>query len=326
MVNRLAILYDKQEILNVSFREFFEIVKMGYYYNDSNIILVYKIPIVHSNTYDLFKLSLAPNHDNQILIPSYPFVAIHEKGLLYIEAECPKLQNWYLCEDALSHHHTDQSKCILDLIVHQQLHESCRFTSLILTTAAAEQLDDKHFIISFPNSTKVRLTCSQDQYRMLQGSYLTTIPKGCSLHTSTFTANNIYDRVKGKVLRILNIPDTNIRNSVHIMTIKLNSINLESLHSSNAEISLQEPVTLKPLEYDALYHTTIPVYSLIFGAALLIIIAVVVRRLKPKPAKTNEMVEGSNEIQLQDIAETEPKEIQRDPKNLSALFSTAVFK
>lgn len=66
---------------------------------------------------------------------------------------------------------------------------------------------------------------------MLQGSYLTIIPRGCSVRTSGFIISNHQDQIKGKVLKILDIPLNEAKlQGVPMRTIKLSSIDLRSLH------------------------------------------------------------------------------------------------
>lgn len=96
--------------------------------------------------------------------------------------------------------------------------------------------------------------------------------------------------------------------------LKLNSIDLSHLHSTNIRIASQQPVTLESSKLDTLYHTTIPVYLLI-GASVLIISIVLIRR-KCMPSKN---------INQREDETTRTQEVQdspRDSMSLSALFST----
>lgn len=68
-----------------------------------------------------------------------------------------------------------------------------------------EHRDEKHYIVSFPNQTKVKTSCGQEQYRILYGSYLTTIPLNCYMKTQEFTISNTDDRIKGHPLKIIQL-------------------------------------------------------------------------------------------------------------------------
>lgn len=327
MKKRLDILYQPDQILDISFREYFDIIKIGYYYKDNEIILIFKFPIVRPTNYILYKLCLVPNRDGKILTPIYPFVAMHEKGLLYIETECPKFSHGHLCEDNISYHHFEQSDCILSLILKQKILESCKFASVTLSSEAMEQLDDQQYVMSFPNETKVRLICFQDQYRMLHGSYFITIPKGCTLHAPAFSATNQHDQIRGNILKIVDIACMKEHYSKpQVKTIKLNSIDLESLHSSNSKIALQEPVNVNTNEVEVLYHTTIPMYVILFGASGLAVTILMLR------CRRNRDKNGSRNVSKEVVPECSTEMTDRacgesrDPCSLSALFSTNVSK
>lgn len=329
MIDRLNKLYRKEEILEIHFRDYFDIVKPGYYYKNNNIVLVYQIPIVYPETYNLFKLSLAPNGDNKILLPSFPYVAIHDKGFMYIEAECPKANQWYLCEDKPNHQFGEHPDCIQRLISKQLIDESCQFTPVSLSTEAMEELDDKHYIVSFPGPTKVHLSCSQSQYRMMKGSYLLTVPRGCVMKTSKFTITNSHDRIRGHVLKITDLPIIKEDHyNTSSRTLKLNSIDLNNLHSSYTKITQQEPVPLTTWHTDSLYHTTIPTYVILFSATTLAITLAYRRYLKKNKDNRNPVPETNSkgeDSRQDDYAEIQEKKDKIQPRG-SALFSTKVSK
>lgn len=324
MKSRLEELYEHDQLLDVSFREYVDIIKLGYYYSNKSLVLVFKIPIVTPKTYTLYKLSPAPNKDNNVLIPTKPFIAIHDKDFMYIEAECPKYSIWYLCEDKLNHHYAAQDDCIHHLILTQLLAQSCQSTKIIMKTGALEQLDDKNYIISLPIPTKIRLSCTEKQYNTIQGSYLTTVPKGCSLQTTDFTITNVDDRIRGRVLKIMNLPHDKLKAiETRKRAITLNSIDLQTLRASNSEISLQTPISNNDYQNDIIYHTTIPVYAILLSASALSIGLLLRFYIKKNTSK-----------QLTPRNEPEPgiyAEIQEDKKthkspDISALFSRHPIK
>lgn len=269
MLNRLKIIYSKEEVLDLTIREYYDTITLGSFYSSDKIVIVFNVPVVLPKSYILYKLSIAPNINNLALIPSYPFIAIHENDLLYMEAECPKFNEWYLCEDKLTYPRQQQPDCIQQLIASQSINEACKLTSIILTKEAMEKLDDKHYVVSFPQPTKVQTSCGLHQHRVLQGSYLAVIPKNCFLQTPEFTIENSKDEIKGQAIRIIDLPKFDLIEHSQESHIKLNSINLENLHSSNSKITLQPQVTIAKSIPDSLYHTTIPMYGLLLSACAL---------------------------------------------------------
>lgn len=296
MLNKLNILYNEGQILKLGFREYFDIVKLGYYYNDKNLVIVFKLPITYPTTYDLYKLSIIPNKDFKALIPPQPYIAIHDKDFMYIEAECPKLSLFYLCEDKSNNHYRIPTDCIHDLITTQKVDESCQFTSITMKSEAVEQLDDRHYTVCLPRPTEVRLSCTQDQYSIIKGSYLAIIPKGCSLQTKEFTIINSDDRIKGQALKIGNLP-TFSEDQYHLENrmIQLKSTNLQSLHASNTELSLETPIKLNEAPINSMYHTTIPLYILFLAITLLGCAYAVRCYLSSKLSRNNDEKEVTNE-------------------------------
>lgn len=164
MKSRLHEIYEENQILDVPFTEYLNIIKLGYYYSNKSLVLVFKIPIVFPKTHILYKLSPTPNKDNNVLILTQLYIAIYDKDFIYIETECQKYSLWYLCDDKLNHHYAVQGYCIHHLILSQLLIQSCQSTKVIMKVGALKQLDDRNYLISLPTPTKVRLSCAENQY------------------------------------------------------------------------------------------------------------------------------------------------------------------
>lgn len=65
MKRKLREIYEGNQVLDVGFREYLDIMKLGYYYSSKSLVLVFKIPIVIPKTYTIIKLSHAANKDNK---------------------------------------------------------------------------------------------------------------------------------------------------------------------------------------------------------------------------------------------------------------------
>lgn len=292
MLGKLRILYANDEILDVEIRHFYEIIKLGYFYSNKQIVVVIKVPIVVSSTYDLYKLSLVPNRNHETLIPPSPFVALSSSDSRYIETECPKVNSIYLCESTANLQIQSKPDCIQHLIVHQELQPSCKLTPVALTTEALETLDDKHYTLSFPVPTKVKMSCGQEQYRTLRGSYLAIIPLNCNLRTPAFTISNTDDHIKGHVVKIIEMPLYNETKPENYPKLILNSPNLQKLHTLSNEIATQLPVHLDDVTDPVIYHTTIPMYLALSGTCALIA-TLIYRRLRIRKA-SREITESFN--------------------------------
>lgn len=327
MLDRLRKIYAKEEVLDIELREYYDIMKIGYFYVGNKIILVFKVPLILPVTYNFYKLSIIPNKNHLALIPAQPFIAIHGIDFLYIEAECPKTNSWYLCEDKNNHkalHHPD---CVHKIITKQELHPTCELTPVILTRAALEQLDDRHYTISFPVPTKIKTHCGQEQYKTVQGSFLAIIPYNCYLSAPEFTITNSHDYIKGRALKIMELPHLQNQPKNEIPSIKLNSINLENLHDINTKISLQSLMKLDTVADSSLYHTTIPIYAIVTSAILLGIVLLCRRVLRKKhlhKIESNSPATTSQEIYAKISVEEklDPKLIKVDHDAITATISS----
>lgn len=268
ILNKLTSLYSREEIVDIDIREYYNIIKLGSYYTRNNIVIVYKFPIFLPQTYDLYKLSIIPNKYHEVLIPSSPFLATFQKDSKNIEAECPKTNKWFICEEKRSLQSHFSQDCIHELINTQKKSSKCKPVAITLDQPAYEELDDRHYTISFPVPTKVHLSCGQDLYKEVQGSYLLTIPQDCYIETPQITIANKKNRLKGHVLKIMDLPVEDVDNQPPVPTLKLNSINLDHLHAANMKIMQQQPHIPATNDY-GIYHTTIPMYIALTGACAL---------------------------------------------------------
>lgn len=270
MINKLNLIYPKGHILELDLRQYYDVIKPGYYFSGKRIVITLKFPIVSPTEYDLFRLAIVPNKNNQSILPPYPLIASNRQAFMYIETECPKYNTRFLCEEKFNHQVQVRADCIQNLIVNQSLDATCEMTTIKLSKGAVDQLDERHYAISFPQPTKIHFSCGHESYDTVRGSYLATIPVSCSLNTEEFTISNNYDRIEGQPLNIMkismNFEGTTTSPMPHL---KLNSINLRNLHDYQDNVMLQPPVQLDYVAPDTLYHTTIPIYSILLVAAIL---------------------------------------------------------
>lgn len=269
MIVRLRNIYNNNEILDADLRDYYSIIKPGSYFIGKRIVIIFKFPVISPINYELYRLSIVPNKLQQTFIPPYPFLATDGKSFLYMEAECPKFGRYLLCEETINHQPRGQPDCVQSIIIRQSLDESCSPTRISFTKEAMEQLDDRHYTLILPKSTKVELRCGRQEYVSLHGSYLVTVPHECSLRTDILTIVNTNDEIKGQPLKIIEVShDYNPIDSARIPHLTLNTINLKSLHHLEDRIIIQNPMKLDPVDL-TVYHTTIPLYIIIAGAIIL---------------------------------------------------------
>ncbi|KAI5645928.1 hypothetical protein NE865_02198 [Phthorimaea operculella] len=245
---------------------------------------------------------------------------------MYIEAECPRSRSWFLCDGTLKHREGGQDDCIQHLITEQKLVSTYSPTSVTLNKEALEQLDERHYTLSFPKPTSVQISCNQEQYKTLQGSYLATIPQNCFIRTPEFTVMNLHNQIKGQVVKIANLPPLKVNSSQHQPFITLHSTNLENLHAMNTKITLQPQVKLDQVDNLSLYHTTIPIYVIILCTAAATI-GITYRRLRTRQRKSIKPVDEPEPTYAKissPLQQTNPSEIRVDTSKLPATFSKSL--
>lgn len=266
IIGKLHEIYSKDQILDLDLRDYYNFINIGSYFSKNNFVIVLKVPILYQGSFDLYKLCPLPNKNGRILIPPYPIIATNSLEYVYMEAECPKAGDWYICEQKLSHQIRTEEDCIHKIIHAQEIDGTCKTTPISLTKEALLELDDQHYAITFPNSTKVQTTCQQEQYVILKGSYIATIPQHCSIKTPQFTVVNINNKVRGQPLKIMSISlEASKQQSSSIL--KMNSINLKNLEAIEQQLSIEKQVEIDEIQSSSLYHTTIPLYLIIILAA-----------------------------------------------------------
>jgi hypothetical protein len=328
MLLKLKLLYSGNEVIDIDLRNYYEILKSGSFYVEDRLIIIFKVPIAFPKNYTLYKLSLVPNIHHQICLPTLPFIAIQRTDSMYIEAECPKLSKWYLCEDKLQYRIRDEQDCVHHLIVQQQVSTSCKFTTVNLTRAALEKLDDQNYVITLPSPTKVHISCGQEEVKTLQGSYQVSMPINCILKTPEFTISNSQNHLKGHTIKIAELPIEDTTKEKPHPVLRLNSINLEHLHEANTKLSLQHPIELENLHEDiGLYHTTIPMYSILLVICIVSVIWITYRLIRRKSyqkrsVKTeNQILSDGNYSEIENTKEVSPKQVTVIRSSIPPTFS-----
>lgn len=290
MIDKLKSIYGKDSILDLEIREYYNIIQPASYYANKQIVFIFRFPIISRDNFLLYRLAVVPNKKSQALIPSSPFIATNENSFLYIEAECPKHSSWYLCQTELNHQIRTNSDCIHQLIINQILEESCHLTTVNLLRGSMEKLDDMHYIISFPENQKIQISCNKQEFTSLKGSYLVTIPLGCQIISEEFTLINDNNEVRGQPLKLIKISDE----IAHLdTTINISSINIHGLHRLNDKIMIQSPLQIEHEKDTTVYHTTIPIYAILFSAGALIIL-LQYKKYKKTTVKNKEILENGD--------------------------------
>jgi hypothetical protein len=318
MLGKLRIIYNKDQILDLDNREYYDVIRPASYYNGNQLVFAFRFPIVSPYSYTLYRLAIVPNKNKEIIVPPYPFLAITRDFHVYIEAECPKIRKQYICERNPNHHTRTHPDCICSIIRDRAFDVPCKKITANLMKPAMERLDDRHYTAVFPQSTQVRLTCERDEYNTLTGSFLITIPRKCILRTDDFSIANIHNQIMGQPLKITNISSNLEEAHITPIQIAIQSVNLTKLHHLRDKLDEQHPY--QEMHLSTLYHTTIPFYGTIILCILTMVAIALYRRNKNQVniLKKEEIMNHQHSY--------EDPETSRDEKNIPATFSLKILK
>lgn len=320
IIRNLESIYRKDQLLDLELREYYDIIKTGSYFKGKQIVIAFKIPIISSFAYQLYQLCTIPNRNGQVLIPPYPLIATNGDSHVYIEAECPKVSNRYLCEEKLNSLIRTEPDCITRLLRDQVADNTCTSTVITLAKEAMEKLDDRHYAVIFPHPTRVKLTCGRDEYTTLNGSYLATIPHNCMLRANEFTIVNSNDKLKGRPMKILQPLLNYSKTTSSQPPLKILSIDLKGLHDLQHRVEVQPAVI--PEEIHAVYHTTIPMYVILLISLVLYIAHWSRRYLRHRSERHEKQPTAKFHVRKLEAASTSD-EFQED---LPATFSMKILK
>lgn len=273
MINTVTKIYSSNEILDIDIRHYYDVISIGSYFTDKKIVVILKFPITHNQSYELYRLCPAPNKKLSVIIPPYPYLATDSQAFVYMEAECPKIDHWYLCEESTYHQTRTEDDCIHHLLQHQEVLTSCTSKRVTISKVAFLKLDDQHYIIIFPSPTKVQLFCNEKLYKFLQGTYLVTLPHTCKIITKQFTIINENNRIFGKGIQIITYNQSTQSNTNLQVKLNLKTIDLNALNKIENRVMVEPPVEINSTDTSSIYHTTIPLYALLIitTAAILIV-------------------------------------------------------
>lgn len=280
MLKKLNSLYNPNQILNLDTRYYYSLIKLGSYYVENKLVLVLKFPILSSISYDFYRLCPVPNKRSEIILPPFPFIATNLEEYVYMEAECPKIDTWYVCEQKTILQKRTHRDCTYNLLYQLELDNLCHPTSVSLFKEALLELDSQHYIISFPKPTKVEISCEQEEHRLLQGSYFATIPRNCHIRTPEFTVINLDDKILGHAVELISIQSEATENTENRLPhYNLTTINLSKLHDIQNQVLMTVPEKLENVDLSTIYHTTLPLYGItVLGASALIVLYYLSRR------------------------------------------------
>lgn len=278
------------------------------------IHIVFRIPIVSEDNFNLYENLLIPKVVNDVVIileDISKYLAISSESSKYFTLEslnCLKLSNLFICKNVLTYKTFTRKSCETSIFF-QQSDSECKYRKINLTFDTYSSIGSG-FVLFSTDGLSVQLNCRNfSETVVLRNSYLITPPIGCNVSSNLFdfSANikTISRNLGNKFPAILCCSEffktDNTINSVKAVTFK-SLHDLKSFDSTSTLTKLNTWEKFKTFDYkgNAKQHI-FPIISLICIAAIGLVL-IYLRNKVNSVSEINVVVEaGEPPIELREV-------------------------
>lgn len=294
MINKLQKFYHPEQLLytkEIDLFNYYNLIAVKSYYSGYRLVFVLIIPIVNPNTFNYYHLYPIPTPNFTTIIPRKPYLANYKDLYQYQDVPCQHLNPNYYCQEIHINQLNQQDDCTTSILnMGTQVH--CKMTHISLKSNLVEKINDMNYLLILPQETKIKLNCKRMDFVNIKGSYLVTLPLGCSFEFE----NTKFINEKGTVeIQPLLLPEIKIHITQENITyekLELKNIALDQL--SNLQHQQRELVMDKANHIrNSHYFWTTPIYVFLI-ICILIVAYRYGRKRCLKPKKTE--VKGSIEL------------------------------
>lgn len=287
-INVLKKHYNSDQLLTSDITEsriYYSFLDIGSYFSDNKLVFVIKIPIYFRDSFTYYQLFPIPTPNNTVLIPEKSHLVMNENAYQYTETDCNQIGTTYYCqEDSVLYNSMYSPDCIHTLIMSQKLLTSCQYHQVKIVREIFEKINEGYYIINSPNSIKLHIRCLQDEYLMINGSYLLRLPENCSASTDTVTFTNLHDNINGKPVKLFSFGANEMKISNPLEPLKIENVKLNQLHNTVGLIEReQQLINLENYHFQPQLYLTTPLYIILF----LVILYIAYRKLKGRKETNN---------------------------------------
>lgn len=265
---------------------YYDLLEVEAYYSGTKIVFVIHFPIVHPETFSYYHLYSIPTQNLTTIIPKDTYLVMNENLYQYTSVPCIELHPNYYCPDNNLVYGVKNEDCIFQLLQLESTYKSCQQTPVQLTRNVIQQIDESHYIVIFPNQTKIRTICGRTDFTTLEGNYLINLPLGCQFET------NDYNYINEKLLtngQPMLLPEINIPHRTALTTlskITIQDVQLDKIHELQKEQRRLGPVEILHSEKSWTNYWIIPVYIILISIGLYFTYRFIQRRRMRNPQPT----------------------------------------
>lgn len=296
IVNKLIKLYHPEQLMytkEIDLYNYYNLIDVKSYYSGYRLVFVLSIPIVYPYPFNYYHLYPIPTPNLTTIIPNKPYLANYKDLYQYQDYSCQHLNPNYYCSENQINHLNKQEDCITSLLnIGNEV--SCHLTHISLKSNIVEKINAMHYLLILPHENKIQINCKKIDLVNLKGTYLITLPLGCSFELD----NTKFTNEKGTTqVQPLLLPEIKIHASKEKITYeKLELKNISPDQLITLKNSQKELVINKTTSGKADYHYwTTPIYLIIIIGTLTWIFRYTKKRScwcsKIKKAETQEDIE-----------------------------------
>lgn len=292
IINKLQNLYHSEQLMyinDIDLYNYYNLIEVKSYYSGYRLVFVLSIPIVHPHYFNYYHLYPIPTPNLTTIIPKKPYLANYKDLYQYQDYPCQHLNPNYYCSEIQINHLTEQEDCITS-ILNMGNQVNCQLTHISLKSNIVEKIDSMHYLLISPHENKIQINCYKIDFINLKGTYLITLPLGCSFEFINTKFTNEKGTTESQPLLLPEIKIHASKQNITYEKLELKNISpdqLITLKNNQKELVINTSTSSKADHY---FWTT-PIYVIIAVGFLIWIFRYIKKRNCSKPIEESESKE-----------------------------------
>lgn len=214
---------------------YYDLLKIEAYFSGSKIVFLVHFPIAYRNAFSYYHLYSIPNKNSTTIVPPDTYLIMNENFYQYASMPCIDLQSIYYCPEDNILDNTKKNDCIVDLLQLSPAIGKCIQTPVQVRSNIVQQIDESHYIVVFPNPSKIQTNCVRTDFTTLDGNYLIQLPFGCEFKTNDDVFTNRKDVINGQPMLLPKIKVSQSQYATGVPPIEIQDVQLDKVHKLQKE-------------------------------------------------------------------------------------------
>lgn len=264
IINKLQKLYRSEQLMytkDIDLYNYYNLIDVKSYYSGYRLVFILSIPIIYPYPFNYYHLFPIPTPNLTTIIPKKPYLANYKDLYQYQDYPCQHLNPGYYCPEIQINHLDEQEDCITSILnIGNQV--NCQVTHITLKSSIVEKIDAMHYLLISPHESKIQINCNKIDFINLKGTYLITLPLGCSFEFDNAKFTNEKGTTNNQPLLLPEIKIQTIKENITYEKLELKNISpdqLITLKNNQRELVINKAI---PSKTDYHYWTT-PIYFII---------------------------------------------------------------